>query len=76
MKPPKVHPLVYGDRFKVKVGVNVLYVNWTYEIIGFGFKKIKGKSVECWNVKSVDQDLLIPKDTITKLYERKYIVQI
>lgn len=76
MKPPKVHPLAYGDRFKVKVGVNVLHVNWTYKIVGFGSKKIKGESVECWNVKSVDQDLLIPKDTITKLYEKKYIVQI
>jgi hypothetical protein len=76
MDIPKIHPLSWGDRFKVKVGVNVLYVNWAYEIVGIGTKRINGEKVTCWNVRSVDQDLLIPKDTITKLYEKKYIVQI
>lgn len=73
MKIPEIQPISWGDRFQVRQNFKVFEVGITYVINGIGKKFIDGKAYKCWSIIGGIDQMLIPIETMTKLYNKGLI---
>lgn len=73
MNTPEIQPISWGDRFKVKQNFKVFETNKTYVINGIGGKWINGTYHKCWNILGGIDEMLIPIETLTALYNKGLI---
>lgn len=78
-KSPKVEHVCWGDSFKVRRHISnkenetIFEINKTYTINGLGKKFIDGKPYKCWSIVSGIDEMIIPIETINKLFEKGII---
>lgn len=70
---PKVYPVCWGDKFKMKKPKKTLYMGVKYEVIGIGSKTINETKYECLLISDGNSEQLIPKETIEVLFNNNYI---
>lgn len=76
MQIPEIHPISCIDKFKSIRKIGTLESDLIYSVVGFGNRKDKVNNVECWIIQQSNKQFLIPKDTLTTLYENKIVVRL